>query len=516
MLTATSDALLVPGGQERAGQRRSRYDRGVSTLLPHALRGVVDLSAADLDWLHQLIADWQVISDLSVSDLVLWAKTESGRFVAIAHCRPSSGMTVHLEDVIGRRMPRAREAMAVEAFDSEQILIAVDSEWTGTTAVREEYVPVVRDSHAVAVVTRETAVGLIRGGRLHDKPLEDLADALCTMICQGAFPIRGAGTVMRHGTPRVSDGVVELDEDGVVRFATPNAHSCFHRLGIDGQLEGRQLAEAVTSIIPERTPVDETMAVVLMGRQAWLTEVEVGGTFLALRSIPLTIDGSRAGAVLLVRDVTEIRRREQVLLNKDATIREVHHRVKNNLQTVSALLRMQARRATNEETRAALAEAERRVAAIATVHEALSHNVDERVDFDEVFSQLLRGAASVATAAGQVSTTLEGSFGVLDADEAQALATVLAELVTNAVEHGLEDRDGTVTVRVRRQGRDLEVHVIDDGSGVQPGTIMTGLGTQIVQTLVRGELGGTIDWQPAADGTGTDVVIHARLQSSGS
>lgn len=488
----------------------------MSTLLPLALRGNVDLSPADLDWLHQLVADWQLIADLSVSDLVLWARTDTRRFVAIAHCRPSGGITVHLEDVIGRRMPSAREAMAVEAFDSEQILVASEPEWTGTTAVREEYVPVVRDGHALAIVTRETSVGLIRGGRLGDKPLEDLADTLCTMIAQGTFPIRGAGTVIRHGTPRVADGVVQLDEDGVVRFATPNAYSCFHRLGVEGELDGCQLAEVVTSIIPERTPVDETLAVVLMGRQAWLTELEVGGTFLAMRSVPLTVDGHRAGAFLLVRDVTEIRRREQVLLNKDATIREVHHRVKNNLQTVSALLRMQARRATNDETRAALAEAERRVATIATVHEALSHNVNERVDFDAVFESILRGAASVASAAGRVTTRLEGSFGVLEADAAQALATVLAELVTNAVEHGLEDRDGTVTVTVRRDGRDLEVHVLDDGTGVAEGTIMTGLGTQIVQTLVRGELRGSIDWRPASSGQGTDVEIHARLQADGS
>nr|MCW1079503.1 ATP-binding protein [Streptococcus anginosus] len=94
----------------------------------------------------------------------------------------------------------------------------------------------------------------------------------------------------------------------------------------------------------------------------------------------------------------------------------------------------------------------------------------------------------MATATGRVTTRLEGKFGVVEADAAQALATVLAELVTNAVEHGLEDRDGVVTVTAQREGSHLEVHVIDDGAGVAPGTIMTGLGTRIIQTLVRGEL----------------------------
>ena len=487
-------------------------------LLSPSTRGSIDLPAADLDWLHQLIADWQVIADLSVSDLMLWIRTDTGRFVAAAHCRPATGATVHLEDVIGRRMPAAREAVALETLTSVQVVVAADPEWTGTTAVREEYVPVVRDSEPIAVVTRETSVGVMRGGRIGHQAQEDLADALCLMIAQGAFPIRGAATGVRHGTPRVGDGVVRLDDDGTVVYASPNARSCFYRLGLTDDIDGRVLAEAVTAIIPERTPVEETMAVVLMGRQAWLAEVEASGVFLSIRSIPLRRDGERTGALLLVRDVSEIRRREQALLNKDATIREIHHRVKNNLQTVSALLRLQGRRATNDETREALAEAERRVATIATVHAALSQNVDETVDFDEVFASVLRGAAAVATAGGRVTTHIEGTFGVVQADAAQALATVLAELVTNAVEHGLEDCDGTVTVTAERDGDDLTVHVIDDGVGFEPGTAMTGLGTRIVSTLVHGELRGIIDWQPVTDpargGHGTDVVVRARLAPS--
>ena len=335
-------------------------------LLPSALRDAVDLAEADLDWIHQLVADWQLIADLSTSDLVLWVRTRAGRFIAAGHTRPSGGTTVHLEDVVGRRMPASREAMAMKSLSTAQIQDAAEPYWTGTAAVQEEYIPVVHAGTPIAVVTRETSVGVIRGGRIVEREMEEIAEVLCQMTASGEFPIQGAGTTIRHGTPRVADGVLRLDEEGRIVYVSPNGRSCFHRLGIEGELEGILLAEAVTSIIPARTPVDETLAVVLMGRQAWLTEVEVGGVFLSVRSIPLTLKGRRSGAVLLVRDVTEVRRREQVLLNKDATIREVHHRVKNNLQTVSALLRMQARRASNEETRQALSEAERRVTTIAT------------------------------------------------------------------------------------------------------------------------------------------------------
>ena len=106
-----------------------------------------------------------------------------------------------------------------------------------------------------------------------------------------------------------------------------------------------------------------------------------------MRAIPLTEAGQRFGALLLLRDVCELRRREQELLTKDATIREIHHRVKNNLQTVAALLRLQARRHRRRQARAALEEAVRRVGTIALVHETLSQGFDETVDFDEIADQ---------------------------------------------------------------------------------------------------------------------------------
>ena len=471
----------------------------------------LELTTAQIDWLHQLIADWQLVADLSTSDLVLWARTNTGRFRAIDQCRPSSGATVHLEDVIGHRMPASREAIATETLFTGQMQESSEPYWSGTTAINEEYIPVVFQGQPIAVMTRESSVGLMRGGRIADKEQVALADFLCDMILRGEFPIASTPTGLRHGTPRVSDGVLRLDADGYVTYISPNARSCFHRLGLVGSLEGSQLTEAVTAIIPERTFVDEGMGLVLMGRQAWITELEINGVYLALRSVPLRIADERAGAIVLVRDISEIRRREQALLTKDATIREIHHRVKNNLQTVSALLRMQARRATTEETRAALAEAERRVATSATVHEALSQNIDEQVDFDELFGQILRMAAAVATSTGEVRTKLEGSFGIVVADEAQALATVLAELVANAVEHGFGENGGTVTVRALRDGENLEVHVCDDGEGLPEGTSLEGLGTQIVRTLVRGELRGSIVWRSVAEGTGTDAMITAKL-----
>jgi two-component sensor histidine kinase len=254
--------------------------------------------------------------------------------------------------------------------------------------------------------------------------------------------------------------------------------------------------------------VDETLAMVTAGRAAWRTDVEANGAALSLRAIPVTEKGQRVGAVLLCRDVSELRRRERELITKDATIREIHHRVKNNLQTVAALLRLQSRRVEAPEAKEALAEAMRRVSTIAMVHETLSGTLDELVHFDDLVARSARMAADVASSNVQVKILREGDFGMIAAQYATSLALIMTELITNAVEHGFEGREhGTITISAERQGAILHASVADDGNGLTAEP--SGLGSQIVRTLVTNELHGSIQWSLAERGSivSLEVVI---------
>ncbi|MHB1064761.1 MAG: sensor histidine kinase [Georgenia sp.] len=466
-----------------------------------------ELRTADAEWLHQLVGDWQVIADLSFADLILWLPSADGTFRAAAHGRPSTAATGPYDDIVGQAASGPRGQLMAQTMLDKGIHTRTEPGGTGVSG-REVLVPVVHDGGAIAVMTRESSLPAGRVPSRLEISYVEIADVLCAMISRGEFPQSGAPTGTRRGAPRVGDGLVRLDAEGRVIYASPNAVSNFHRLGVIGELRGTVLAEVVTELIEEHATVEETLAVVVMGRAAWRTEVEARGVTLSLRAVPLTDHGERRGALLLCRDVSEVRRREQELITKDATIREIHHRVKNNLQTVSALLRLQARRSDNPETKDALSEAERRVSTIALVHETLSQNLDEVVDFDEVFGRVLRLAGDVASPGQAVATVVEGSFGLVGAEAATSLAVVLTELVTNAVEHGLRGRGGTVWVHAEREGAHLEVRVRDDGVGLEEGKVLTGLGTQIVKTLVTGELGGTIEWGTRPEG-GTEVVLRA-------
>jgi two-component sensor histidine kinase len=235
-----------------------------------------------------------------------------------------------------------------------------------------------------------------------------------------------------------------------------------------------------------------------------------------LRAIPLLLQGQRIGVLVLVRDVTDLRLLDRQLLSKDATIREIHHRVKNNLQTVAALLRLQARRMPSPDARSALEEAVRRVGSIALVHETLALTLDAAVAFDEIADRVLAMVAEVA-AGPEVRVARTGTFGMLPAPVATPLAMVLAELVQNALEHGLVDGTGCVEVRAHRQPTSLAVIVADNGNGLPEGFALERsprLGLQIVRTLMTGELDGSLELRGQAGG-GTEAVLAIPLDAEG-
>ncbi|MDR1825670.1 MAG: PAS domain-containing sensor histidine kinase [Bifidobacteriaceae bacterium] len=472
------------------------------------------LEDADKDWLRRLTHEWQIVADLAFADLVLWLPTREGGFVAGALSRPGTGSTIYYEDVVGNQVSPAQAADFNEVLETGVIHRQHEPRWYGTYGVREEVVPISYRGQTIAVMTRHGNIGAVRNpSRLETNYLE-LADELIAMMSRGEFPPSAAPSGSVRHSPRVVDGVVRLNQQGQVLFASPNAISVFHHAGVLADLTGTLLVEVLAERLRDEGHVDEALPVVAMGRAPWLTEIVTGGVSIALRSVPLTNRGQRTGALVLCRDVTELRRSEMELMTKDATIREIHHRVKNNLQTVSALLRLQSRRSTNPEVKSALDEAVRRVSTIATVHDTLSQTLAETVDFDSVFGRSLRLAADAASAGISVHTVQEGSFGEVSGDDATVLAIVLTELVTNAVEHGLAPAGGgTVWITAARDGQALTVTIADNGIGMpdEPSADQGGLGTQIVRTFATGELRGSIQWQPRPGG-GTRAIVEAKLR----
>jgi two-component system, sensor histidine kinase PdtaS len=493
-----------------------RDDAGMPTMNDLARRA--HIAPEDLQWLHALVSDWELLADLSFADLSLWAPLEAEHsWIALAQVRPTTGPTALPHDIVGTVRAKGEQPLLAAAVAESRICREGDPEWRRGVPVRHETIPVRRDGMPFAVIERSTNLDSARTPSRMDLAYLAVADELAQMIAAGLFPCPGSAPVSLQ-SPRVNDGMLRLGRSGKVTYASPNALSAYRRLGLTADLTGRELAPLTARLCAGAGPRDDSLMLAAGGRAHLEIEVEANGSVVQLRSIPLTLDGARAGALILLRDVTELRNRERELITKDATIREIHHRVKNNLQTVAALLRLQARRMRVPEAAGALEEAVRRVGSIALVHETLSHATAEVVEFDDIARQIAATAGELSAPEARITPVLSGMFGTLPATVATPLALVLTELLHNAVQHGLAlpggPAVGTLEITACRGADQLTVTVADNGAGFPDGFDLeqaTSLGLQIVRTLVVGELGGTLAISARPEGGGTCVRLDLPL-----
>lgn len=490
--------------------------------LDDLVRGRTTLTNSDLEKLHALVADWQLLADLSFADLLLWVPLRSddrnwplGHLV-VGQMRPTTGATVHGEDLLGTKVSWGERPNIDGALSQEKIFRERDPELRSGISIREETIPVLNAGRAIAVISRHTNLGAARTPSRLELTYLQTANDLAEMIAAGRFPYdENNGGLLSKASPRVGDGLIRVDANGVVTYASPNALSALRRLGLSTGVEGLALGTTVAQLTrkrPDRSPKEHSWVSLLSGKNVAEAEIEIANGVVDFRVLPLLPAGQRTGAVILIHDVTDLRRRERELITKDATIREIHHRVKNNLQTVTALLRLQARRLADPAGRAALEEAVRRVGSIAVVHETLSATGQDRVAFDEVADRVISSVVEVAATGALISARRSGEFGLLSPAVATPLAMVLAELVQNAIEHGLGQVAGRLEVRVERGTSHLRMVVADDGVGLPPGFTLDGstnLGLQIVKTLTVNELGGQISVNSVDNGT--EVVVDIPL-----
>jgi len=470
------------------------------------------LTGAAAEHLQQVVGEWQLLADLSFADFSLWVPVREG-LLCVAQVRPTTAHTAYPVDAVATVVRTAVRPELTRAMAGARIEVEEQAYVHRGLTLRRQAVPVRCGAEVIAVLSSDTSLATVRGASPLEAAYLACAADLCQMIADGSFPASEAVSDV-HTSPRAGDGFIRLGVTGTVAYASPNALSAYHRMGLPTELVGTDLAQVTRELISDSFDATEVVLRIraaLDGDATLRIEADARGATVLLRALPLRPGGAARGALVLVRDVTEVRNRDRALLSKDATIREIHHRVKNNLQTVAALLRLQARRSSNDEVRTALTESVRRVASIALVHDTLSMSADERVDLDDVLDRLVPMMLDVATVNNLVQVRREGVLGELGAELATPLVMVLAELVQNALEHAFAPGAvGSVVVRAQRSAAWLDVLVHDDGGGLPAGFALEhagGLGLEIVRTLVDAELGGSLSVRPAPGG-GTDARLR--------
>jgi two-component sensor histidine kinase len=329
----------------------------------------------------------------------------------------------------------------------------------------------------------------------------------------------GAGELSSFGE---QDGILFVDYEGIIRYASGIAANLYRRIGYIDTLVGRPLRDLDTS--------DEALRQeALAERRCLERETKEGDRYWSRKVIPIVnyvpIHASwwqrlkrlrqpqDSGVLIVLRDDTESRRQDEELRIKNAMIQEVHHRVKNNLQTIAGLLRMQIRRVHSDEARIALDEALNRILSVAVIHEFLSSRGSNIINIKEVSARIItQFQHGILGPDKHISINMDADSIYLPARQATACSLIINELLQNSIEHGFENKkEGNIELVLVDSGEEVIIKVADDGDGVSDDFDLSqadSLGLQIVRILVEDDLKGSIVYEPGIkNGPGLTVKI---------
>ncbi|MBI1879337.1 MAG: histidine kinase N-terminal domain-containing protein [Chloroflexi bacterium] len=456
-----------------------------------------------------------IVADLSRADILLYARKSEQEAIVLAHAQPHSLAYVYSKSregyvVTHKTRPEVMQALISGQRQKEQRSFIAEGAPVVRQALPVFFPPPIapctptewskEKPRVVAALIIVTNLIEYERHRLRSKVFQQALKKLQTMVVYGQVP--GAEDLSPFGE---QDGIVFVDNAGVVQYASGIASNLYRRLGYKENVVGRHLADLETA--------DEEIRRMALTRNHCIEqETKEGDRYWIRKALPLVnysavpwpwlekwirrpLSGKPFGVMIAIADTTESRRQDQEIRVKNAMIQEVHHRVKNNLQTIAGLLRMQSRRVKSEEARQVLDETLNRILSIAVIHEFLSNENSNIINIKEVSHRIVaQFRQGMLNPDKEIQLELIGEAIYLPARQATACSLIINELLQNAIEHGFEHKqEGFVQVNLVDEGDQVIITVTDNGDGLPPNFQLEqadSLGFHIVKILVEEDLKG--------------------------
>ncbi len=444
-------------------------------------------------------------ADLAHAQVTLYAPARNENFlVLVAQVKPNTSYIEVKPNILGTTVQASEEPLVWRTLVSG-VTIAGQREWAlGMEALEMQVFPI-KDASGVIIAAASFETNSQEASADGHSMLVATAYMLLTMAAASSETM--SRSVYRPLGTR--DGIVVIDERGHITFANPSAVGIYKLLGAN-RIIGRRVSDRQVNM--------------KLAQHAYSTgqpqekEMEAGNLVLVQRAIPVFSNGSVIRTIFIIGDVTEIRKKEKELLVKSAVIQEIHHRVKNNLQTIASLLRLQARRTKTPDVKAALRESVNRILSISVVHEFLSQQDREFIDVAEVTKNILDLVIqNMLEPDFNIETVLNGQTVILPSEQASSLALVINELIQNSIEHGFVGRkEGLIGVDITTTPESYQIDIYDNGIGLPEDFSLqntSSLGLQIVRTLIENDLGGEFRLFSRA-GTHAFVTIPRQMEGS--
>ncbi|MCK6626106.1 MAG: PAS domain-containing sensor histidine kinase [Anaerolineae bacterium] len=482
-----------------------------------AVNSCLNLSEASIDFLRTIEAQMGIVADLSRADILLYARKSEHEAIALAHAQPHSLAHVYSKSregyiISNKTRPEVMRTLITGQHQKEYRSFIAEGAPVVRQALPVHFPPPLAGSSSangssekprvVAALIIVTNLIEYERHRLRSRVFQQALKKLQLMVSYGQVP--GAEALSPFGE---QDGIIFVDDFGVVRYVSGVASNFYRRLGFKENLVGHHVADLETAD-------EEIRRTALAQNRCLERDTKEGERYWVRKVLPLTsysasrwpwldtfsqtrLTAKPYGVLIAIHDATESRRQDQEIRVKNAMIQEVHHRVKNNLQTIAGLLRMQARRVKSEEARQILDETLNRILSIAVIHEFLSNDNSNIINIKEVSHRIVaQFRQGMLSPDKEIQLELVGEPIYLPARQATACSLIINELLQNAIEHGFEHKQaGFVRVNLADEGDEVIITVIDNGDGLPPGFKVEqadSLGFHIVKILVEEDLKGQL------------------------
>jgi two-component sensor histidine kinase len=485
------------------------------------------LTEEDITFLQKIGQDLSILADLSRADVLMYCPLTADRAVLVAQASPHSILPIYGKPAMDRQVTFVDEPAVIRALVEGHRGFTEVRRRIGDRESPEKAAPIVQETHpirasdgrVIAAICIET--NLIererhrRRSKVFQKALKQFQETVLTGNLLGAEQLT---SFAEH------DGVVVVDTQHRIQYISGIATSLYRKLGYAGDLLKYRIEDLELD--------DHGLVLEAMEQGRCLeAETQVGDLVWVKKALPFFSPGRRVrrllgragtawrleGVLLTVRDETEARRQEEELRVKVAMIQEIHHRVKNNMQTIASLLRLQSRRAESVEVRRALQEGINRILSVAVIHEFLAHQEARVINIRDVSQRIINQVREgVLDREKGIRLDLRGPNIYLPTQPATVCALVINELLQNALEHGYErEEGGAVTVNLRDDGEQITISVDDDGVGLPEEFDLaqtSSLGLQIVKALAEGDLKGSFELYGRDKGVSAVVTFPKHTQ----
>jgi len=441
-----------------------------------------DLSLEDIKIVENLSEVIQIIADLTQADIFIDCITKDpNSAIVVAEAKPRTARSLYRFSVVGQLALRKNEPAVIRTQRTGLPTIGMRGISQEGVPIKQSVVPITsKNGRTIGTLIMEQDITEQVSQEKKVKDLIETTEHLSETLFRLAFAEGKISDIL-------PDGLLIVNANGIITYYNNAAKDIFNRIGrIGEELKIRE----ITDILPELNFRNDILA------EQMYIESQIGGLNLAINSIPLNSSDDTAGALILIRDITEIRLKEKELLLKSVVIREIHHRIKNNLQTVASLLRIQARRVKSKKAKKAFSDSISRILSIAVVHEVLSKEGMDLVDIKNVINKMCEVVATMIDPHKRIKIFTKCESLMLTPRQATSLALIINELIHNALEHAFINKsEGRIDIAAYSDSNDMCLIVSDNGVGLNPNFSFEKskhLGLTIIKTLVEEDLKGFI------------------------